>query len=908
MGELLAIIALVVTVFVLGGRISGLERRLTKLNESFGARLQRLESGPDRGAEVLSELRGEAAPETAKAPPVPAASMMPSPEEAPSEAGAAAAADEDKPPATDGPWTPVPPQVTAPKRFDWERFIGLRLPVWLGAIALSVAGFFFVSYAIESGFFGPEMRVLSAAAASLAFLAGAEFVRRRVKGGNVAAIASALGAAAIATAYATAYLATKTYGLVPSGAGFIATVAVSLAAIAIALAYGQVVALVGIVGGYVAPLVYGGDDANAAFLALYVVALTAVSFAVIRFRGWWRLSIVGLAGPALWFVAWAFSWQLARETVWGSVMIIALPVIAAIASWPGWREDSDGVSLRGITGFATAERRALSAAVILAAIGFIVCLGATDFNIGYWQGLVVFAALAVGLGYVSPPHRALQLPILIAASVALLLWDTADQTSAFLVTGLFAIVLGYGALDQFRRLREPGLWAGVFAFTIVFMFVIALFKITGWQGALDNKHLWAASALLLATGFVVLLRVFAPRLADETQRSQVYAAWGGAVTTLVSLAVVLELYPLYFPAAAAIAILGLGAVHMRAPVRGLRILAALYLLVYAILILGAFSYLDPGVRVPGHFTYLFARDITQHALVLLVLPGLAMLAGATLFQLSRPKESRLLVTLLDIAGMIIEVIGLFYLLAWSHISWSWDGTLLVAARIAGPELLLAAAAIYLGRRFHRPAAYVGGIILTGLMGLAMLGTQLLPLLQFWPPFEVPGTIVFNITLLAYGLPAALLYFIGWHLRKDERPGLHYFGIGVSLFAVLVTYAMLMVDIRQAWHLGAPTIEGDISQSEFYAYSIGTLAFGLLLLIGGVVFKHRGARATSFVFVLAATVKVFLFDASELEGLWRVLSFLLMGLSFLGISWAYARFVFGIGLPKDVQRPPDTPVA
>ena len=80
----------------------------------------------------------------------------------------------------------------------------------------------------------------------------------------------------------------------------------------------------------------------------------------------------------------------------------------------------------------------------------------------------------------------------------------------------------------------------------------------------------------------------------------------------------------------------------------------------------------------------------------------------------------------------------------------------------------------------------------------------------------------------------------------------------------------------------------------------------LRLIGGVAFKHRGARAVSFFFVLAATIKVFLFDASELTGLWRVLSFLLMGLSFLGISWAYARFVFGIGTRK--EEPPAPPSA
>lgn len=917
--ELLTIVALIVAAFMLSGRVRRLEQRVKELTEGLAARVDRLEGRQDRPATVLTELR-ETPPEPPKPeaqptsvwPAAPVAPAEPVAEPAlaasvtPAEAIAEPAATE--PPAAEPPPPPAPPEPPEPpKRFDWERFIGLRLPVWLGAIALSVAGFFFVSYAIESGFFTPEMRVLSAAAASLAFLAGAEFVRRRVKGGNVEAIASALGAAAIATAYSTAYLATKTYGLVPSGAGFIVTIIVSLIAIAIALAYGQVVALVGIIGGYVAPFVYGGGDPNAPFLALYVVALTAVSYAVIRLKNWWPLSAVGLVGPALWGLAWAFTPELSRDTLWGSAFLIALPIIVAIASWPGWREDGEIASIGGgVTGMVTPERGSLGAATILAAIGFVVFLGATDFAMGYWQGFVVYAAAAIALGFVSPPHRALQLPILIAASIALLLWDTADQTTAFVVTALFALVFGYGALDQFRRLREPGIWAAVFAFVVVYMFSIALFKIAGWQGALENKHLWAASALLIATCLIVLIRYFTPRITEELARSQVYAAWGGAVTTLVSLAVVLELDPLYFPAAAGVAILGLAAVHMRAPVRGLRILAAVYLVVYGILILGAFSYFGRMAYVPPHFVYVFARDIADHSLVLLLLPGIALLIGGTLFQLSRPKESRVLVNVLDIAGIVAAVIGLYFMFAWPYVDSRWSETLTLAARVVVPQLIVAALAVYLGRRFDRIAAYVGGMILTGLIGIAMLGALIIPLLQFWPPYAVPGTIVFNMTLLAYGVPAALLYFVGWHLRHDPRRGVHYYGIGVSLFAVVTTYAMIMLDIRQAWHLGAPTIAGDISQSEYYAYSIGTLAFGLILLIGGVAFKHRGGRATSFVFVLAATIKVFLFDASELEGLWRVLSFLLMGLSFLGISWAYARFVFGIGLKKDGTRPPDTP--
>ncbi|MBL8599356.1 MAG: DUF2339 domain-containing protein [Devosia sp.] len=891
------VIALVVVAFVLGRRIRKLDQRVAQLTGALAARIERLE-GTDRDAAVLSGIRlTETAPapsppsqQVAEPPGAPEAAAQPTPPPAPDEAVPAA---------------PPPPPAPPRQRFDWERFVGLRLPVWLGAIALSVAGFFFVSYAIESGFFTPEMRVLSAAAASVLFLAGAEFVRRRVRSGNVAAIASALAAASIATAYATAYLATKTYGLVPSGAGFIITIGVSIAAIAVALAYGEAVALIGIVGGYLAPAIYGGGEANAPFLVIYLTALSAVTYAVIRFRSWWRLSFVGLIGPAFWGLVWVSSATLRHDYVWGSIFLIALPLIVAVASWPGWQEDGPVIGLRGFTAMRTPERGSLVGATILAAFGFAVFLDSSDYAIGYWQGLIVFAAATIALGFVSPPHRALQLPILIASGVALLLWRNVDPVAGFIVTGLLAVVFGFGALDQFRRMREPGLWAGVHAIVAVFMFSVALFKVEGWGDAIANRHLWALGALALAAGFIVLLRLFAERVEGELERSQVYAAWGGAVTTLVSLAVVLELDPLYFPAAAALAILGLAAVHMRAPVRGLRIVAAIYLAIYGLLLLGAFSYADGLAYTPEYMSYVFVRDASDHALALLVIPGIALLAAGTMFQISRPAETKSLVAVIDIVAIIAEAIGLFYLLALPYGNSRWSDTLVLAARIAAPELAVAAVAVYVGRRFDRQAAYTGGIILTGVTVLAMLAVLILPLLQFWPPYAVPGTVIINVTLVAYGVPALLLYFIGWYLRQETRRGIRLFGIAVSIFAVVVTYAMLMIDIRHAYNLGAPTLQGGMSQSEYYAYSIATLVFGLGLLIGGVAFKHRGARAVSFFFVLAATVKVFLFDASELTGLWRVLSFLLMGLSFLGISWAYARFVFGIGTRKE---PPPAPAA
>ena len=123
-----------------------------------------------------------------------------------------------------------------------------------------------------------------------------------------------------------------------------------------------------------------------------------------------------------------------------------------------------------------------------------------------------------------------------------------------------------------------------------------------------------------------------------------------------------------------------------------------------------------------------------------------------------------------------------------------------------------------------------GLALSAIVSLAMLGASIGPIYTFWPNFAVPGPAIVNITLLTYALPALLLFAVGWYLQQDARPSTRYFGIAQSIFAVGVVYPLVLVDIRRAWNLGAPTLIGPTSQSEFYAYSIATLIFGILLMV------------------------------------------------------------------------------
>jgi uncharacterized membrane protein len=67
--------------------------------------------------------------------------------------------------------------------------------------------------------------------------------------------------------------------------------------------------------------------------------------------------------------------------------------------------------------------------------------------------------------------------------------------------------------------------------------------------------------------------------------------------------------------------------------------------------------------------------------------------------------------------------------------------------------------------------------------------------------------------------------------------------------------------------------------------------GIGLLFFGTLKKDKTLRIASLAFIVMSIGKVFLYDASELTGLFRVFSFLGLGISLLGVSWFYTRFVF-----------------
>jgi uncharacterized membrane protein len=147
--------------------------------------------------------------------------------------------------------------------------------------------------------------------------------------------------------------------------------------------------------------------------------------------------------------------------------------------------------------------------------------------------------------------------------------------------------------------------------------------------------------------------------------------------------------------------------------------------------------------------------------------------------------------------------------------------------------------------------------------------------------------ILNLIQLAYGLPAVALLLTAFEFRRQGRP--HWLTASGAA-ALVLGFVAVNLEVRRAFvgpQLGGP----DPTQAESLAYSAAWLAYGVALLGLGVWRDNHAVRYASLGVVMLTVAKVFLFDLSGLAGLYRALSFIGLGLSLIGIGYAYRRFVF-----------------
>jgi len=184
-----------------------------------------------------------------------------------------------------------------------------------------------------------------------------------------------------------------------------------------------------------------------------------------------------------------------------------------------------------------------------------------------------------------------------------------------------------------------------------------------------------------------------------------------------------------------------------------------------------------------------------------------------------------------------------------------------------------------------------GLTAAGTLALATAGIVLCALALPAGYFRTADALVLNAISYAYLVPIACVAAALAALRAPEAETLRRGRAFLGLLLPFLVFGWLDTIVLNAFAEGSRiTFEhGDMRRDV--VQSIVWAAYSLTLLGLGMARRLSGLRWLSLLFLLATIGKVFLYDLSELEGLFRVFSMLGLALSLLAVSLLYQRFVF-----------------
>lgn len=826
-----------------------------------------------------------------------------------------------------------------------ERLIGGRVFGAIGAIVVVVGIGLFLKYGVDQGWFamGPRWKCLLGAAFGAGLLAAGETARRKVN-----ALASAgLSAAGIGALYASAWAARARFGLVGDEAAFALLAGVTALGIAIALRARLLsVAVLSIVGAYLAPFVVQAETPSPLVLPVYSMALLTLGLVLSTWRAqpfrplrsitWWGTVVVGtlwtlmnarehpLIGGGFYLSVWAaVHAELFLSARRDEGRIFApededQPSRAARPAGPGYRAvvTSFATTVWSV-GLGTIVMRAPLAPVsdwFVTAGAFVasICVGLVlAGNLRLIRDVPRTTAQRLGAGLL------MQAGALLIATMALGL-EGQTEVAAWLAMGVAAVVTGRWlrarALDSYGllvlgigsvRLAVFDSWAGAAApaatsggFVLSWWMLLMACAAAAWIGSavlmlIGARDSWrrvsvAATAMGVAMLFASLLHEQADPmwlawawlvmsvgvgLASMAER-RLQLEWLGAGGLVATAIAWLAAYPAspesivggfaMGMAMWAVAMAGVRWLKARSP------MASRALAVYAFVVLSAACLRLIWIGPVG-------APVQAAGLMLTVWTPL-MVIGAAAWLVS----SRVMLSYLDrdldwlATGAAAVAVGLVFGslthqdASASSLAWTWLA-LAVATALAGALL---------------PRLRLEWIGLAGLLPATTAWAVAYPL----PAWADQTGLVHPGFVFGAALIGACVGLTRWAARRAGNDGVRRLapaigaGVGVALLLLITSMEVMR---------GAQLLTDD-EMVRASALSIWWGLFGVAMIAAGFLRRVALCRHTGLVLILAATGKAVLVDFADVPDLWRIASFVGLGLLMLGVAVAYFRLAAAIG--------------
>ena len=795
-------------------------------------------------------------------------------------------------------YMPPPAQPTSKKtdptpknKISFEQQFGARLPVWVGGIALALSGLFMVKYSIENQLISPAVRVLLGGLFGIGLLYVAQRIRIKPHFANGVRISQALSGAAIADLYICIFAATNLYDLIPPILGFTGMAATTALAVVLSLRHGAPIALLGLLGGFLTPALISAQSPSAPLLFIYLYFVLTGLFAVIRKRSWWLLSIPTVLAALLWVVYWLDRYYQPADSISLGLFLIAISgTIVFYSKKP--MEENRILNISDFNISSLLNYVSMGGAVLLMSAVAV----KSNFGLLEWGMFGLLSAGGIALSYFNQKLYGFVPWVSLAANIVMLsLWHQGDPHTWMMILLAFALIYSASGYALMWRAAEPFSFAALAAAASVGYYLLAYHENAAWLTALvPNLPVWGLLALVLAFAAVYAIKQTLQTFAhhsNKTQTEKILAVFALAATAFVSIGLTIELEREFLSVAFAAELLAVCWINSQLAIKALRIIAAILACVFSVLLapqillliqLTAYSLTEAQLHLQS------AVPIVNWPIFQLGLP--AIMFGLASNLLRRQKDDRLVYVFEIVTIALIGVMGYYLTRHAFHID---ENVLFVKAGfvergvITNIIFIYGLACFWVGRNYARRFVSLAGLVLSAIALFRIAYFDLFIYNPIWSHQEVGALPILNSLLLVYGLP--ILWLI---LANRELPS-----VGKEKYLrythpalLLLAFALITFNVRQFYH--GEYLDGDVTgNAEIYSYSAAWLLMGIALLFYGTLKREKLVRVASLGIMILSVGKVFLYDASELEGLFRVFSFLGLGISLIGLSWFYTRFVF-----------------
>jgi uncharacterized membrane protein len=159
-------------------------------------------------------------------------------------------------------------------------------------------------------------------------------------------------------------------------------------------------------------------------------------------------------------------------------------------------------------------------------------------------------------------------------------------------------------------------------------------------------------------------------------------------------------------------------------------------------------------------------------------------------------------------------------------------------------------------------------------------------------------VLLNSRMATYVLAMAVLALLAWFSLKRESD----FDNQLAAVAVLAVNALTLVGLSREigdyytrqmapngqWTAAIAAERRRLVIAEYFTYSALWMAYGALLMVIGFWRKSAFFRWQALFLIAATIVKVFVYDVSQLDRGYRILSFMILGVLLLAVSFVYQK--------------------